>query len=251
MTRRRGSVLQILLLALLLAGAAFAWQAEPKPAAAQPAAETQAPAESKPPSEASAQPEHSSGAELAEASKEAEEGAQFKHSTIVRKIGGWLHIPTWAEYWILYGIDFGIIAAVVVWLMKKKLPGVFRTKNEAIRRSMDEAAKVSAEARARLGEIEARLSRLDAEIAEMRAAAEADAHAEETRILAAAEEDKQRIISTAEQEIAAASKQAQRELKAYAASLAVDLAERRVKVDAETDRALVRNFARDFGKDGQ
>lgn len=248
--RLRGTILRTLLLALLFVGAARAWQAESKPAA-----EAQAPAASegqRPAAEASAQPgERTSGEQLAEASKEAEEGAQFKHSKAVKWIAKTLHIPVAAEYWILYGIDFAIIAAAAIWLMKSKLPGVFRTRNEAIRRSIEEAARVSAEARAKLGEIESRLARLDSEIADMRAAAEADAKQEEARILAAAEEDKQRIISTAEQEIVAASKLAQRELKAYAASLAVDLAERRVKVDPETDRALVRSFASNFGKDGQ
>lgn len=249
MKRVRSTVLRTLLLALLLAGAAHAWQAEQKPAA-----EAQAPAasEAQKTAEPSAQAGgRSSGEELAEASKEAEEGAQFKHSKAVRWIAKTLHIPVSFEYWILYGIDFGIILAVAIWLIKKNLLGVFRTKNEAIRRSIDEAARVSAEARAKLGEIESRLAKLDTEIADMRTAAEADAKQEEARILAAAEQDKQRIIATAEQEIAAASKQAQRELKAYAASLAVDLAERRVKVDVETDRALVRNFAQNFGKDGQ
>jgi F-type H+-transporting ATPase subunit b len=246
----RGKILQIALLALLFAGAAHARQAESKPEAAQaPAAASEA---QKPASEATAQEGHpSSGDELAEASKEAEEGAQFKHSKAVKWFSKTFHIPPAAEYWILYGIDFGIIAGFVAWIMKKKMPGVFRTKNEAIRRSMDEAARVSAEARARLSEIESRLSRMDAEIAGMRASAEADAKQEEARILAAAEEDKKRIIATAEQEIAAASKLAQRELKAYASSLAVDLAEKHVKVDPDTDKALVRAFARDFGKDGQ
>ncbi len=245
----RGNLLRIALLALIFTGAAYAWQAEATPAEAQAPAATEA---QKPASGATAQEGHpSSGEELAEASKEAEEGAQFKHSKMVKTLARVLHIPVSAEYWILYGIDFGIIAGVVVWLMKKNLPGVFRTKNEAIRRSMDEAARVSAEARARLSEIESRLSRMDAEIAEMRSAAEADVKQEEARILAAAEEDKKRIIATAEQEIAAASKLAQRELKAYASSLAVDLAEKRVKVDPDTDKELVRAFARDFGKDGQ
>jgi len=245
----RGSLLRIALLALLFTGAAQARQAESMPEAAKAPAAAEG---QKPASEAAAQEAHpSSGEELAEASKEAEEGAQFKHSPMVKKIAGILHIPVAAEYWILYGLDFGIIAGFVVWMMKKKMPGVFRTKSEAIRRSMDEAARVSAEARARLSEIESRLSRIDAEISEMRASAEAEAKQEEARILAAAEEDKKRIIATAEQEIAAASKLAQRELKAYASSLAVDLAEKRVKVDPDTDRALVRAFARDFGKDGQ
>ena len=244
----RRATVRTVLLALLLAGAAQAWQAESKPAAAsEPAA-----ADQKAPHEAAAQEgQRSSSEELAEASKEAEEGAQFKHSAVVKKIAKFLHIPVAAEYWILYGIDFAIVVGAIVWLMKKNLPGLFRTRNEAIRRSIEEAARVSAEARAKLTQIESRMANLGAEIAQMKAAAEADSRQEEARIVAAAEEDKQRIIATAEQEIAAASKLAQRELKAYAASLAVDLAERRVKIDAETDRALVRNFAQNFGKDGR
>ncbi len=246
----RGSISRILLMVMLFAGAAGvarAWQES------KPAAEAQVPAaEAQKPSDAATQAEpRSSGEQLAEASKEAEEGAQFKHSKAVKWISKTFGIPPAVEYWLLYGIDFGIIAFAAIWALKKKLPGVFRTKNEAIRRSMEEAARVSAEARARLSEIERRLARLDTEIAEMKASAEADAKVEEARIVAAAEEDKQRIITTAEQEIVAASRLAQRELKAYAASLAVDLAERRVKVDPETDRKLVRNFAGNFGKDGQ
>jgi F-type H+-transporting ATPase subunit b len=248
----RGTTVRVILLALLFVGAARAWQADPRPAGNEPAPAAEQKPASEATQEAAAQEgQRSSGEQLAEASKEAEEGAQFKHSKAVKWISKTFGIPPAVEYWVLYGIDFGIVAGAIIWMMKKKLPGVFRTKNEAIRRSMEEAARVSAEARARLSEIESRLSRLDSEIVEMKASAEADARQEEARILAAAEEDKQRIIATAEQEIVAASKLAQRELKAYAAALAVDIAQQRVKVDAETDRALVRNFASQFGKDGQ
>ncbi len=43
----------------------------------------------------------------------------------------------------------------------------------------------------------------------------------------------------AEQEIAAASRVAQRDLKSFAAGLAVDLAEKKIHVDDATDKALV------------
>ncbi len=197
--------------------------------------------------------EKGAGNQLAEASKEAagEEGDKFKQSKAVKWLAGALHIPVEAGYWVFYGIDFGIIVLAVIWFAKSKAPTYFRTRNESIRRSMDEARRNTEEARARLAEIEQRLARIDAEVADMRSSAEADAKQEEQRIRAAAEEDKQRIIQTAEHEIAAASKLAQRELKAYAASLAVELAERKIKIDPNTDRALVRNFAGQFGKDGQ
>ena len=94
-----------------------------------------------------------------------------------------------------------------------------------------------------MAEIETRLSRLDAEIGDMREAAEKEAAAEEERIKAAADEDARKIVESAEQEIAAAAKAARRELTAYAANLAVSLAAKQIKVDTATDQALVRGFA--------
>ncbi|HYL15109.1 MAG TPA: ATPase, partial [Terriglobales bacterium] len=59
--------------------------------------------------------------------------------------------------------------------------------------------------------------------------------------------DARKIIQSAEQEIAAAAKSARRELKAYAADLAVSMAQRQIRVDSDTDQALVRTFADQLG----
>jgi F0F1-type ATP synthase membrane subunit b/b' len=59
------------------------------------------------------------------------------------------------------------------------------------------------------------------------------------------------------QEIAAAAKQARRELSNHTASLAIALASKQINVDANTDQVLVRTFAaklasnKNGGKDGQ
>ena len=61
------------------------------------------------------------------------------------------------------------------------------------------------------------------------------------------------MIESAEQEIAAAAKQARREITAHTADLAVALARKQISVDANTDQALVRAFATRLssgGKDG-
>jgi F-type H+-transporting ATPase subunit b len=105
----------------------------------------------------------------------------------------------------------------------------------------------SEESRRRLADIESRLMKLDVEIGMMRDAAEKEGAAEEARIQAAAEEDARKIVTSAEQEIAAAAKAARRQLKAYAADLAVALAGKQIRVDAATDQALVRNFAGQLG----
>ena len=165
-------------------------------------------------------------------------------------IAGWTGLSPRATYWVLYVLDFGIIAGLIVWFSKSKLPAAFRGRTESIQKSMQEAQKASAEANARLSAIEDRLERLDAEIAHMRAAADQDAAAEDERIRAAAEEEKRKIIAAAEQEIAAAANLARRELKAYTADLAVKIAARNIRLDPAEDKALVRDFAAQL-KDGQ
>jgi F-type H+-transporting ATPase subunit b len=222
-----------------------------KPASPPSSATASAPAKPSGPRASKTGPE----ADLAEASNEAagekEENLEFKQSPSVKWLAQHTGMSPRAAYWVFFLLNFGIMAALVGMLLKSKLPGWFRDRGESIRHSMDEAQRASDEARERLTQIEARLARIDVETSELRASAEKEARAEQERILAAAKEDQQRIIAAAEQEIDAASRLARRDLKIYAASLAVELAEHRIRVDAQTDRALVRNFAQQLGKDGQ
>lgn len=144
----------------------------------------------------------------------------------------------------------GIIAVFYV-LLRAKIPQMFRDRTAAIQKAMKEAQSASAEASARLNAIEQRLAKLDAEVTEIKAGAEREAAAEEGRIRAAAEEDKQKVVAAAESEISAIARSARHELKSFAASLAVDIAAHKIKVDDATDQALVRSFAGHLGKDGQ
>ena len=196
--------------------------------------------------------------ELAKETREAageDENAQFKQSGSIRLLARITGLSQEHAYWLAVLLNFAVVAAAIVWASKKYLPGIFRERTAAIQKAMEEARKASAEARARLSEIEARLSRLDVEIADMRRQAEKEAASEEARILAAAEADKRKVIASAEQEITAAVKQARRELAAYAADLAIAHAQKQIRVDAESDQALVRGFAEQLaatnpGKDG-
>ena len=89
------------------------------------------------------------------------------------------------------------------------------------------------------------------DLPDIRAAAEREAAAEEERIRASAEEDKHKVVEAAESEIAAIARSARHDLKSFAASLAVDIAAHKIKVDDNTDQALVRQFVDHLGKDGQ
>ncbi len=192
------------------------------------------------------------------AGEEKDEMEEFKHSASVRLVARITGLSLQQSYWLCFVLNFAVIAIVIVWAGRKYLPGIFRDRTSAIQKAMQEAQKASEEARKKLAEIEARLQKLDVEIGMMRDAAEKEGAAEEARIQAAAEEDARKIVATAEQEISAAAKAARRQLTAYAADLAVGLAQKQIHVDAATDQALVRNFAgqlgsvqEDAGKDGR
>jgi F-type H+-transporting ATPase subunit b len=194
------------------------------------------------------------GAEKGAERKEAAEDdgtAQFKQSPSVRWLGRHLGLSGGAMYWLAVVLNFAIIALGVVYFSRLHLPTMFRNRTESIRKAMDEAKAASDDAKTRLAAIESRLSRLDSDIAAMRSKAEQDGAAEEARIRAAAEDDKQKIVEAAAQEIDVAAKSARRDLAAYAADLAVQLARQRIQVDVPADQALVRGFATSLGKGAQ
>jgi F-type H+-transporting ATPase subunit b len=241
----------VLLLALLAGGAWSQQHSSSAPAPEQQKSERTRPAHSK--EHAAGQAEGTS-AELAEASREAageDETAEFKHSATVRWLARLTGLTPLTTYWVFVALNFVIIVLLLVLFMKSKLPAAFRARTESIQEGIAEARKASEEAQRRLSDIESRLARLDLEIAAMAAAAETDAQKEETRILAAAEDDKRKIVEAAEQEIVAVARLARTELRAYVAELAVALAEKRIQVNASTDQELVRTFLDQLGKNGK
>jgi F-type H+-transporting ATPase subunit b len=131
------------------------------------------------------------------------------------------------------------------------VPAMFRNRTASIQKGIEEARRASEDANNRLREVESRLAKLDAEVTQIRSTAEADFAAEEQRIREQAVADGRRVVETAEQEIAAAAKNARRELTVFAADLAVDLASKKIHVSDTADQALVRRFVSQLGKDGK
>jgi len=204
------------------------------------------PAQAPQSSPSSAQQPVGVGGELARESREAagEDGnEQFKGSPSVSWLARISGLDLRSAYWLAVGLNFVVVAALIFWAGRRYLPGLFRDRTAAIQQAIEEARKASQDAQHRLAEVEARLAKLGEEIAAMKAAGEREVAEEEARIRAAADEDARKIVEGAEQEIAAAAKSARRDLVAYAADLAVSLAQRQIHVDAGTDQVLVRNFA--------
>lgn len=209
---------------------------------------TQPPTQSSEPGK-HAKPEHKGMAgELVEETREStgedeEENANLKHASAVRWMANKTGMSVHAAHLVALYINFAVIVAVVIWAGRKFLPGMFRDRSTAIQRSLEEARAASQDANRRLSDIENRLRQLDVEIGQMQASAEKEADAEEIRIQKATEEDIRKVVLGAEQEIAAAAKQARRELAAHTAGLAIALASKQIKIDSGTDQMLVRSFA--------
>lgn len=194
------------------------------------------------------------GSQLAQESREAAgeekgENDELKKSPAVRLVARLTGMSLQHAYWLCMLLNFAIIAVAIIWLSRMHLPGVFRSRTQSIQSAMKEAQEASEDANRRLAEIELRLSKLDSEIASMQSTADQEAGAEELRIQAAAQEDRRKIVESAHQEIEAAAKAARRDLKSYAADLAVALAQRQIRVDSSTDQALVRGFAEQLGSE--
>ena len=181
------------------------------------------------------------------AGEEKDDTAEFKQSSSVRLIAKWTGMSLLHAYWLSVLLNFVVIAGVIAWAARKYLPPMFSARTAAIQKAMQEAQKASEEARRRLADVESRLMKLDVEIGMMRDAAEKEAGAEEARIQAAVREDARKMVESAQLEIASAGKTARRELTAYAADLAVALAQKQIRVDASTDQTLVRRFATELG----
>ncbi|HXC44147.1 MAG TPA: ATP synthase F0 subunit B [Candidatus Dormibacteraeota bacterium] len=241
-----GAWLLALLFVLGLTGAAAPLRAQDQVAAPQ----KQEPAT---PQKRERQHDESIGRQLAHETREAageeekDDTAEFKQSPAVRLIANWTGMSLQHAYWLAVLSNFFVIAVVLIWAARKYLPAAFSARTAAIQKAMQEAQKASEDARRRLAEIESRLMRLDVEIGMMRDSAEKEAAAEEARIQAAAQEEAHKLVASAQQEIASAAKTARRELAAYAADLAIGLAQKQIHVDTATDKVLVRNFSEQLG----
>ncbi len=195
---------------------------------------------------ATAKPE---GGESKAVEEEEDETAAFKHSASVKKIGSMLGLSTDQAATAFEVANFAVLAILIGVFLAKALPKTFRSRNATIQKDLVDARTATEEANSRLSGVEARLAKLDSEIAAMKAQADKDSALDEQRIKANVEEEKKKILAAAEQEISTATTHAQRQIQKYAAELAIEQAAKKLVITAETDRLLIQNFARRVGAD--
>ncbi len=142
-------------------------------------------------------------------------------------------------------LNFAILAGAIGYFLKKHGSAFFQSRTSAIQRDIAEAAQARRQAEARAADMERRMAGLQAELAELRRASHQEMAAEEARLKAATEQMLTRIQVNAEHEIASAVTCARKELRAYAAELALQLARGKVRqrITPEIADRLVDSFA--------
>jgi F-type H+-transporting ATPase subunit b len=156
--------------------------------------------------------------------------------------------------WLEIGkvLNLFLVAAVLVWALRKPLSNFFASRSQTIRDQLAEAQKARLEAEAKLAEIGARMSRLDDEIHEIKLTAEREAKEEYQRLLTVAEQDAEKIVERSRQEINGITRAAQQELKIHAAELSVQMAEEKIRgeiTDADRGRIFSRFVTKLGGKE--
>ncbi len=140
--------------------------------------------------------------------------------------------------------NFIIFCGVIYYFGNGPLKEYLATRSATIRKDLVEAAELKASANAQLATIEQKLQALPGELTTLRTRGADDIVAEEKRIAAAAEADRERLLEQTRREIDLQVRLAKKDILEHAAGLSVQLATERIKKEttpADQDR-LVDNY---------
>lgn len=174
--------------------------------------------------------------------EEKEDDNVYRHTALVESLSRMFHLDIETTARLFEWINFAVLALLILIPLAKFLPKVIRKRSQTLSNDLEVARKTSADANTRLSAVEAQLSKLDEEIAKIRAQVEEESKNDEQRIKATIEEESVRIVAAAEQEISVAAAQARRGLRHFAADLAIEQAAKQLILTPETDRALISEF---------
>ncbi|HBA88916.1 MAG TPA: hypothetical protein DCZ75_13310 [Geobacter sp.] len=127
-------------------------------------------------------------------------------------------------------IDFAALAAIAIWAIKKAdVKGTLAARRTGIERTLKEAVEAKEAAEKKFAEYSKRLDEANKEIEVISANMKREGELEKERIIAEAKDAAARIKAQAEASAAQEVLKAKDELRAEAARLAVDLAEKKIK----------------------
>ena len=145
-------------------------------------------------------------------------------------------------------LNFLILAGLLGWLVVKQGGPLLRSRSNEITEGLAAGEIAKAEAEARAAEVEAKLGNLEKEINALRSDAREEREREADRIRRETQAEIARIHHQAEMEIDSAGRLARLDVQRAAASLAIDLAEKKVRARMSPDvqAALLETFLKDL-----
>jgi F0F1-type ATP synthase membrane subunit b/b' len=156
--------------------------------------------------------------------------------------GKWWDYPGF-ELWRFVNLFIFVGAALLLHRrFGRPISEAFRQRRKRIQLELETAKSERDVAVAKLAEVEARLSKLDEELAKIRTEAAREAAAERNRIQEMTDRDIERMRDQARKEITSAGKTAEMELRRFAAAQSVRLAEViiRQRLSSDEDARLIR-----------
>lgn len=152
--------------------------------------------------------------------------------------------------WRVLNLLVFVIFLIYILRNKVRIGQVFNNRSASIVKELEQAKRDKHESQQRLAELEARLGRLDQEVADIREQAERESAREADRVREAADADAEKIRQTAQREIEGAMKAAKGELRAFVADQSVALAEGMIRreIRTEDNTRMVNKFIDDLSE---
>jgi F-type H+-transporting ATPase subunit b len=152
--------------------------------------------------------------------------------------------------WRVLNLLVFVIFLIYILRSKVRIGQVFNNRAASIVKELEQAKRDKQESQQRLAELEARLGRLDQEIADIREQAERESAHEAERVRQTAADDAEKIRQTTQREIEGAMKAAKGELRAFAADQSVALAEGMIRreIRTEDNTRMVNKFIDDLSE---
>jgi F-type H+-transporting ATPase subunit b len=146
--------------------------------------------------------------------------------------------------------NFGLLVGALVYFLKGPLLRFLDGRGVQVRQDLVTASEMRTAAAAQLAAIQQKMQTLPGELDALTRQGAADVQAEQARIKEAAALERERLIEQTRREIEMRTRVARRELTAHAATLAVQIAEERIRrtITAEDQLRLVDRYTAQLGE---
>jgi F-type H+-transporting ATPase subunit b len=147
-------------------------------------------------------------------------------------------------------LNFIIVFGGIGYLIAKHGGAFFKGNAREIAAKIVEGTAAKAEAERELQQVQVKISRLDQDVAEMRAEAQRNWAAESERLHASGQAEIEKIANAAREELAASERAAKQQVREIAATMAVQRAAALVssKMNAEVRSRMFQTFLHELGK---